>query len=136
MRKINKIIVHCSDSSFGDVKEIDRWHKQKGWNKIGYHYIILNGFRKSSQKYNQSEDGIIEIGRKEEEIGAHVAGQNQDSIGICLIGVKDFTENQMKTLKDTIKTLLLKHKLHIKDVYGHYEFDDGKTCPNIDMVKF
>ena len=49
MRKIQHIIVHHSDSKWGDGEVICRWHmnpkpKGNGWSKPGYHVVILNGF--------------------------------------------------------------------------------------------
>lgn len=47
MRKIDKLIIHCSATPEGravSVKDIDKWHREKGYNGIGYHYVIgLNG---------------------------------------------------------------------------------------------
>jgi hypothetical protein len=37
MRAIKQIIIHCSDSEFGNVIQIDRWHRERGWKGIGYH---------------------------------------------------------------------------------------------------
>ena len=71
MRKINEIIIHCSDTQEGcDVtaKDIRRWHttpKEKGgrgWRDIGYHYVIRL-------------DGTIELGRPLEKAGAHCIGR-------------------------------------------------------------
>ena len=43
MRKINRIILHCSATrptmDIG-VEEITEWHKQRGFRTIGYHYVI------------------------------------------------------------------------------------------------
>ena len=68
---------------------IDRWHKERGWTGIGYHYVILNGCRKASaagfQPYKKEDDGLIETGRPVEEAGAHCGGENHDSIRIFLI---------------------------------------------------
>lgn len=76
MRTINEIIVHCSATPEGrdySAKDIDRWHRARGWSKIGYHYVIrLNG--------------DVEIGRTLAEIGAHCQGRNAHSIGVCYIG--------------------------------------------------
>jgi N-acetylmuramoyl-L-alanine amidase len=86
MRKINRIFVHCSDTPTGrDVSaaDIKRWHtdpkpKGNGWRDIGYSHVIRI-------------DGTIELGRPVEQVGAHVAGHNSDSIGICLVGRDKFT---------------------------------------------
>ena len=76
MRAIEELVVHCSATPAGKpfrAADIDRWHREQGWNGIGYHYVI-------------TLDGSIEPGRDLEEAGAHVAGHNRNSIGICYIG--------------------------------------------------
>ena len=79
MRKIDKIIIHCSATPEGrvvTVTEIDKWHREKGYNGIGYHYVIgLNG--------------EVWKGRDINLIGAHTQGQNANSIGICYVGGVD-----------------------------------------------
>jgi len=135
MRNITHIIIHCSDSVFGDAELIDSWHKENGWSSIGYHFVILNGFPKNSKDYHNYYDGFIEYGRDICLKGAHAKGWNSNSIGICLIGISKFTENQMDTLIYKIKNLQAKYKIPKKNVIGHYEVDDSKTCPNLDMNK-
>ena len=75
--EIEKIIIHCSATREGDdtinTEVIDRWHKARGWNGCGYHFIILM-------------DGTIETGRKINVRGAHTRGLNSRSWGICYIG--------------------------------------------------
>src|SRR3972149_8779111 len=89
MRDIKKIIVHCSDSTFGDARAIDRWHRERGWECVGYHWILCNGHRTSMSEYSTEVDGLIEPGRPARMVGAHCKGHNADSIGICLIGEKE-----------------------------------------------
>jgi len=126
MRKVNKIIIHCSDS---DVVEhgkkmkhfLHKWHvEERGYSDIGYHFAI-------------DIDGIIIPCRKEEEIGAHCYGYNRDSIGICLHGKLKFSEPQFRSLKALIEVLYAKYKLTKDEVFPHCHFDDGKTCPNFDV---
>jgi hypothetical protein len=140
MRPIRKIIVHCSDSGFGDAAIIRKWHTDpppagRGWKDIGYHIVILNGVRKSGNAYDESKDGYIDTGRPLAEIGAHCEGHNADSIGICCIGVDKFTEKQMDALYRQIGGLVHAFGLQVKDIFGHYEMDTahGKTCPNMKM---
>lgn len=128
MRKINKIIIHCAatpeDKNF-TVEDINRWHKERGFIKIGYHYVIYI-------------DGSIHQGRELGEVGAHCTGYNRDSIGICYIGGVD---KDGKTPKDTRtnaqKESLLKliKELKIKfpqaEIYGHRDFSK-KDCPSFD----
>lgn len=132
MRTVKKIIVHCSASGFGDAALIDRWHRERGWDGIGYHYVILNGCRDGIKAYRAIDDGVIEPGRPEEKQGAHCKGENGDSIGICLIGDQHFTPEQLfLSLPLIVKSLLGKHGLTVDDVFCHSEFNHRKTCPNI-----
>lgn len=117
-RVITKLVIHCSDSKTGDVNTIDRWHRERGWSKIGYHYII-------------TRDGSIQKGRDEEEVGAHVEGHNKNSLGICLVGVDQFTDLQYSSLRSLVLYLLGSYGLGLEAVRCHYEFNPGKTCPNI-----
>jgi len=139
MRRINYIILHCSDSEWGDAKVIDAWHKARGWKKIGYHYVVLNGYRTYHQYIHQkrAEVGVVEKGRKDSEIGAHVKGMNKHSIGVCMIGIKYFPFMELHMTFKLLAHLLIEYKLPINRLLGHYETPtgkaQGKTCPNIDM---
>jgi N-acetylmuramoyl-L-alanine amidase len=124
VRKINKIIIHCSATREGEdisAATIDRWHRDRGWSGIGYHYIV-------------SLNGNIEYGRPIDKQGAHVKNHNKGSIGICYIGGLDEhldpkdtrTIEQKESLLDLIKTL---KRLHPgATVHGHNEFA-AKACP-------
>jgi len=124
------IIIHCSDtpdSKDFDIEDIRRWHTDKppngnGWRDVGYHYII-------------KRDGTIQMGRLETEVGAHVRSHNRGSIGVCLIGRERFNQTQYAALDRLYIDIYLRHGLDSRDVYGHYELDDRKTCPNLDMDK-
>jgi len=136
MRKINKIIIHCSASDFGNAQRIREWHLENGWSDIGYHYVINNGKVFKDDKINQRvQDGFIEKGRDDSIVGAHTQGQNSNSIGICLIGNKDFTKEQFNSLDTLLDSLLKAYNLTKNDVYGHYNFS-SKTCPNFDVQEF
>lgn len=76
MRNIDSIIVHCSATKAGQdftATDIDRWHRERGFNGIGYHYVIRL-------------DGRLEKGREIDLPGAHCKGWNERSIGLCYIG--------------------------------------------------
>lgn len=125
MRKIDKIIIHCSATSEGVAffaRDIDRWHKERGFKKIGYHYVI-------------DLDGTVEKGRDEDEIGAHCTGENSNSIGICYIGGLDSTGKKAKdtrTLQQKAALWWLICELWKKygyiPVHGHNEYAN-KACP-------
>lgn len=141
-KQLADIIVHCSDSDFGSAAEIRRWHLEKGWRDIGYHFVIGNG-RPHPDLYIPSIDGSVEVGRtldgdsfiSENEVGAHALGYNDTSIGICLIGKTRFSERQFGTLFSLLHELRKRFSIENEAVLGHYEtpLSHGKTCPNIDM---
>ena len=79
MREITKIIIHCTATRPGQDVTVDiitRWHKQRGFRTIGYHYFI-------------DYDGHIHEGRQLSQAGAHVRGHNATSIGIAFAGGLD-----------------------------------------------
>ncbi len=129
MRKITEIIIHCSATPEGrkvTTDQIDRWHKERGFKKIGYHYVIYL-------------DGSIHEGRKEEEIGAHTVGHNTNSIGICYVGgcAKDGrtpkdtrTDAQKNALCGLLSELVKKYPN--ASIHGHREFAN-KACPCFDV---
>lgn len=128
MRKIDKIIIHCSATKEGQnftVTDIDTWHKARGFAKIGYHYVIYL-------------DGSIHKGRDEFEIGAHTLGQNANSIGICYIGGVDADNKPKDTRTDEQKNALIKlvkalqAKYAFATVHGHNEFAN-KACPSFNV---
>lgn len=132
MRKINEIIIHCSATPEGrdvSVDMIRTWHKERGFNDIGYHYII-------------DIAGNVHKGRSEDVIGAHCTGHNQNSIGICYIGGmnKDMTEAkdtrtaaQKATLVKLVKELMTRYPG--ATVHGHNEYAT-KACPSFNVKKW
>jgi len=128
MRKINKIIVHCTATPEGrdvSIDEVRRWHvKERGWRDVGYHFLIRL-------------DGTIEEGRPIEMTGAHTKGHNWDSIGIAYAGgmSKDMTEpkdTRTDAQKSSFVDLLCQlHDCYGGTVYGHRDFSE-KACPSFD----
>ena len=136
MRRITEIIIHCSATMAGqwfEAKDIDQWHRDRGFDCIGYHYVVLL-------------DGTIQKGRPIERQGAHCVGHNLHSIGICYIGGLDEkgqpadtrTPAQKKALSRLIWRLSLQFAnagQGLLDVYGHRDLSpdkngDGKITPN------
>lgn len=133
MRGINKIIIHCSDSRFGNANILDQWHRERGWDCIGYHIVITNGVLRPHCKYKPEDDGLIQTGRDVEKPGAHCKGHNKDSIGICLIGKHHFTAKQLYgALPNMLFYYMRMYGIDEKQVFGHRDFNKKKTCPNID----
>ncbi len=132
-RGIDSIIVHCSDSDFGDRDVIDKWHRERGWDEIGYHFVITNGVLRFGMQYTLAHDGDIQAGRSVGKIGAHCKGHNANSIGICLIGKHHFTAKQLYSALPTLLGFLMKkYGVSPEAVFCHCEFNPNKTCPNID----
>ena len=122
--KINKIIIHCSATKTGretTAEEIHAWHKARGWDGIGYHYVI-------------KIDGTIENGRPDYWMGSHARGHNQGSLGICMIGLDEFTTEQWTSLSELISALTNKHH-GINEIIGHNEISK-KTCPGFDVQQW
>ena len=132
MRQIKEIILHCSatpENKDFHANDIDKWHKQRGFNSIGYHFVI-------------TLDGTIERGRPIEKAGAHTTGHNSYSIGICYIGgcAKDGrtpkdtrTPEQKIALYELIDDLLMLYPT--AEIHCHYEYAN-KACPSFKLETF
>ena len=128
---VDKIIVHCSDSdrkSHDNARTIRKWHLERGFADIGYHYVIC-----------KRNNGVVEPGRSLDFVGAHCRGQNSTSIGVCLTGKQFFTGWQFRSLNlliESLDTILEPNprskqpsKRRLKS-YPHHYFNKNKTCPN------
>jgi len=128
MRKINKIIVHCTATPEGrdvSVDDIRIWHAQRGFTDIGYHYVVLL-------------DGTIADGRPIELSGAHTVGHNHDSIGVAYVGgmskdMKRAKDTRNESQKNSLATLLKSLVIQFPNVqiFGHRDFAQ-KDCPSFD----
>jgi N-acetylmuramoyl-L-alanine amidase len=131
MRAIKEIILHCTATPEGHdytTADIDYWHRQRGFAKIGYHFVIYR-------------DGSVQSGRDVTEIGAHCKGHNTNSIGICYVGGlsadgKKSVDTRTAAQKEAIVTLVKKLQAQYPGakVYGHNEFA-AKDCPCFDVKK-
>lgn len=131
MRTINEIIVHCTATPEGKdytVDDITRWHKERGFKTIGYHYVVYR-------------DGSVHEGRPLAEVGAHCKGHNAHSIGVCYVGGLTADGRKAKdtrTLeqKEALVLLLvrLKTKFPLAEIHGHRDFA-AKECPSFDATR-
>lgn len=130
-RNIKEIIVHCSATPEGKdftVSDIKKWHLQRGFSDIGYHWVVYR-------------DGTIVSGRPESISGAHCTGHNSISIGVCYIGGcasdgKTPKDTRTPAQKDALVKLLkeLKVKYPRAKIYPHYKFAN-KACPSFNAEK-
>ncbi len=134
--KIEYIIIHISDSAWGTARDILRWHLQRGWNDIGYNFVILNGYLSTTSNI-PILNGSIEVGRSWDIPGAHCLGYNDKSIGICGIGKEGWHPKQIASLITLTRYLMEKFKIPPDHILGHKETEsgkkEGKICPNLDM---
>lgn len=145
MEKVEYLIIHDSDSAFGNVFTIDDWHRQRGFKwvhprsgtiiYVGYHYIILNGSLFSSNEFESQYDGLVVPCRPDDVKGAHCVaqGMNSISIGICLVGNGKFSKNQISSLSWLLKRLMNDHGIDPDKVLGHKEVDATKRDPRLNM---
>jgi len=124
-RIIKQIIVHhTADASLQpQLKTVDSHHKKEGYPKsslgffVGYHYLI-------------ESDGALVQTRKDDEIGAHDAGENEESIGIAFAG--NFNEQyplyaQVLAFRALAISLIGKYNIELEDVVPHRK-DDKTDC--------
>lgn len=129
IQDVKYIIIHAAATKPSmdiGIKEITRWHRERGFFTVGYHYVIRR-------------DGTLETGRPVGTMGAHAYGHNHHSVGVCMVGgvseedvsiaENNYTEEQWACLKSLVE--------HLKDVYpdaeviGHRDVSD-KECPSFD----
>ena len=128
------IVIHCSQTRPSQkigAKEIDRWHRERGWLKIGYGTVI-------------KRDGTIEQGRQDDDVQATVKGYNHTAFGLCLVGganednwkepEDNFTAETWESLKTELTRLVKKYP--DARIVGHYDLDKQKTCPNFDVQDY
>ena len=129
------IVIHCSQTRPSqkdvDAKWIDRVHRERGWTKIGYGKVILR-------------NGEVQQGRADDAVQAHVKGYNHTAYGLCLVGGaleedwtqpdNNFTAEQYESLYKTLGELVKKYPE--ARIVGHYELDEKKTCPNMNVREY
>lgn len=170
-RYINLIVIHCSATPSGKALQrgvvgqsdycnaaqvIDDWHRERGFKRnplasktfnpdlpsIGYHFVI-------------DLAGQVLTGRSLDEVGAHVAGHNIQSVGICLVGGQERTGRYTPAQWDALSKLVCKlgTLCHVpvlfhtvRGVCGHRDLSPDKngngvaepsewlkTCPGFDV---
>lgn len=91
----SKAVIHHTASHDVSASTIDQWHKERGWDGIGYHFVIR-------------KNGSIHKGRPLTKLGAHAKGRNH-YVGIALTGFDDFTQAQKDSLTRLIRDLGIRH---------------------------
>lgn len=130
-REINLIVIHCSatrsDKDY-TPEQLERDHKARGFNSAGYNYYIR-------------KNGEVVTMRPLDQIPAHAAGYNKNSIGICYEGglTPDGKPYDTRTVKQkaALITLLmdLVSQFPEAEICGHRDLSpdlngDGEITPN------
>ena len=122
-------VIHHSASEKGSAEIFHREHKARGWEGLGYHFVIGNG--------NGSGDGQVEAGYRwtKQERGAHAGNieYNEHGIGICLVGNFEETRptpKQMESLRKLVRFLQVKTGIATNEIIGHQHVPGKDTkCP-------
>lgn len=144
-KKTNVIVIHCSATKVeADIgaKEIREMHLDRGWQDIGYHFVIRR-------------NGTVETGENLNSLGAHVKGYNSISVGVCLVGGLSPTGASINNYSMQQRASLIKILKFLKELYpeaeivGHRDLSpdldgDGeisawefmKDCPCFDVKEF
>ena len=126
------IVIHCSATKPSmdiGAETIKDWHvNERGWRDIGYHKVI-------------KRNGDVEDGRDIRDSGAHAAGYNSKSVGLCMVGgmaednsaENNFTPHQWVALIMEVKKL--SETYPDAKIIGHNEISE-KECPSFDVQQW
>lgn len=126
MRLIHRIILHHTASpatwTRSQVREV---HLARGFSDIGYHLLVL-------------ADGTLSAGRPEGNVGAHVKGENYDSLGISLVG--DFSRHPVPPVQwaaavNAVADWCRRYRIDADHVWGHCELAPT-LCPGFNPADF
>lgn len=140
LTNVRYLVVHCAatpaDMDVG-VKEIQRWHLERGFFAIGYHKVIRR-------------NGKVEDGRPIDRPGAHAQGFNDLSLAVCLVGgckrgeggalVTDnnFTPEQFEALAAVLRAW--KQVYPNAQIVGHRDLPSThaklKDCPSFSVAEW
>ena len=128
-----RIILHCSatkDSGTVSWGAIRRYHiDELKWTDIGYHFGIEN----------INDHLEILMGRMPDIVGSHVQGYNVGSIGVCVVGNYDtdiLTSDHEEVLIKLLHWLMFFFRIPLKEIYGHRDFNNQKSCPGKNLYRF
>lgn len=143
MRKIDYIVVHCTDSRpMQTIESLKAHWRSLGWKAPGYHYVIMM-------------DGTLYSLADEDEVVNGVKGYNQNSIHIAYMGGRKHDGTESCTLNNKQQATLYRALLYQQARYpqakivGHRDLSpdlDGngvieskewvKRCPLFDVNTF
>jgi len=138
-RRWRHIVIHHSATDNGSAAAFDAHHRKRGWDELGYHFVIDNG--------NGAPDGRVEVGSRwpKQKWGAHCGGTpnneyNKYGIGICVVG--DFSRHmpsrrQLASLRKLTVYLARTYNIPQKNIIGHRDAPNTNTaCPGDTFHKY
>lgn len=133
------IVIHHSGTDKGNASEFDAQHRKRGWDELGYHFVITNG--------KGGPDGRIEVGNRwrAQKTGAHTGGTpgneyNECGIGICMVG--DFRNRlpsaaQLASLRQLADYLVARYNIPPENIIGHCDAPSANTeCPGAALHRY
>lgn len=139
------VVIHHSATPGGNAAKFDTFHReQRGWNELGYDFVIGNG--------SDSRDGQVEVGPRwiAQRQGAHCltpSGRfNKLGVGVCLVG--DFeqtqpTPAQWRSAVELVEFLCREYRIAPDHILGHRDAQatEGQpqtSCPGrlFDLGRF
>jgi len=129
-KKWKYIVIHHSATDEGSSLQFDRYHQSRGWEGLGYHFVIDNGTK-------GKQDGQIEVSPRwlKQQDGAHCSdgNMNERAIGICLVGnfnIETISDKQLDALVYLTGKLRRYYAIPLKRIMGHGQVYGAKTdCP-------
>jgi N-acetyl-anhydromuramyl-L-alanine amidase AmpD len=124
------IVIHHSASDTGGALTFDQWHRKRGFDELGYHFVIDNG--------SGLPDGNVEVGSRwlKQKYGAHAKSEdgryNQQGIGICLVGNFEKgqpTARQWEVLVKLVSYISRKYHVAPENIIGHQDVNPKTLCP-------
>ncbi len=133
------IVIHHSATDRGSAALFDKAHRRRGWDELGYHFVITNG--------RGGPDGRVEVGSRwtSQKWGAHTGGTpgneyNNFGIGICVVG--DFSKRrpsraQLDALRRLVMALAARYDIPARNVIGHRDAPKAHTrCPGARLHEY
>lgn len=123
------IVIHHSATACGNAAEFNKTHLERGWDELGYHFVIDNG--------NGGPNGLVEVGSRwrKQKWGAHTGGTpnneyNNFGIGICLVGnfmSSNPSRLQMRSLRKLVPYLMSRYDIPAGRVIAHRQAPNANT---------
>jgi len=124
------VVIHHSDSDKSTPQGMRAWHLQRGWDALGYHFVIGNGVG--------YPDGKVFVGERwtRQMHGAHCKTPgnhyNDHGIGVCLIGNLDAhppTAKQLQALSRLVSFLSGHCGIPTSKILTHGGVTHKTACP-------